>query len=120
MNFLARTPPRHFSVGKRKGILLSDCGSVFLAPDEQVALVDGEGRALAVVAKSWGYCMTPSINSRLIRMGYKTALTMNSGRIGIKVVDKERRKEFEEYILEEGGEIIEWLDERHAITDNQQ
>lgn len=118
MKIELRNPPRVFAVGKRAHINISDCGSIFLAPDEQVTFVNDKGQEVDVVAKDWGYYITPSINSRLLKQGYKTAITRNSqGRLYVKVVEKERVAEFEEYIRSEKSEIIEWLDEREQARE---
>ena len=118
MKLELKNPPRVFAVGKRKHINISDCGNIHLDPDEQVTFVNEKGQECDVVAKSWGYYITPSINSRLLKQGYKTAITRNSqGRLYVKVVDKDCVKEFEEYIRSENSEIIEWLDEREQARE---
>ncbi len=113
MKIELKNPPRVFVVGKHNHIKLSDCGNVFLDADEQLTFINKSGRELDVTAKSWGFYVTPSVNNRLLKQGYKTAITRNpQGRIYVKVVDKDCIKDFEDYVKSEDSEILEWLDER--------
>lgn len=113
MKLELKNPPRTFVVGKKGNIKLFDCGNVFLGDDEQLTFINKAGKELDITAKSWGFYVTPSVNHRLLRQGYKTAITRNpEGRIYVKVVDKDCIKDFEDYVKSENSEIVEWLDER--------
>jgi len=117
MRLELKEPPRIFVVGKRDHIKISDCGNVYLDDDEQLTFINRSGKQLDVTAKSWGFYITPSVNYRLLKQGYKTAITRNpQGRLYVKVVDKDCIKDFEKYVKSENSEILEWLDEREEPT----
>jgi hypothetical protein len=114
MRFVQTVPPRTFRVGLNSEIEISDCGRIHLEADEQVTFVTPSGKEHDFVAKSWGFYATPSVNSRLVDQGFKTALVSSpmSGRFFIMVVERERIDEFEEYLRETNQVVVEWLDER--------
>lgn len=104
-------PARVFEAGKEK-IRISDCGKIRLEPDELVTFVTKSGKRYDVAAKSWGFYATPSINSRLKKEGFKTALVKNNqGRFYVMLVESGKIKDFEKYIENEGQKIEKWLDE---------
>ena len=112
MRFEEKKPPRIFSVGANGDIHISDCGQIYLEPDEQVTFVTGDGKEYDVAAKNWGFYATPSVNGRLKDMGFKTALVKNTyGRYYIMIVDPSELGEFRKYLKEENNEIERWLDE---------
>lgn len=113
MRFERTDPVRVFQVGLDQQISISDCGRVYLEPDEQVTFVTPAGKEHDFVAKSWGFYATPSINGRLADQGFKTALVKNSfGKYYIMVVDPDKMADFNAYLKIERHEIAEWLDER--------
>ena len=113
MRFVPTDPPRRFRVGLDESIELSDCGRISLEADEQVTFVTRSGREHDVVAKSWGFYATPSVNGRLKREGFKAALVRNSqGMYYVMVVETDRIEDFHEYLRVERQELCEWLDER--------
>lgn len=113
MKFEPQDPPRTFRVGNRQSVEITDCGRVYLEPDEQVTFVSEAGREYDFVAKSWGFYATPSINGRLREQGFKTALVRNAaGRLYIMVVDKTHLNDFEAYCRTEQQKVEAWLDER--------
>ena len=113
MRIETSNPRRVFQVGLRKQIDISDCGRVYLEPDEQVTFVTPSGKEHDFVAKSWGFYATPSINGRLADQGFTTALVKNSfGKYYIMVVDPDQMADFNAYLEIERHEIAEWLDER--------
>ncbi len=105
-------PPRIFQVGLHK-ITISDCGKIYLEPDEQVTFTTPSGKEHDFAAKSWGFYATPSVNGRLVDQGFKTALVKNpQDRYFIIVVDIEKISEFEDYLRAEESEVIDWLDQK--------
>ncbi len=113
MRFERTDPMRVFQVGLDQQISISDCGRVYLEPDEQVTFVTRAGKEHDFVAKNWGFYATPSINGRLADQGFKTALVKNSfGKYYIMVVDPDKMADFNAYLKIERHEIAEWLDER--------
>ena len=113
MKFLPKNPPRKFCVGDQKQIELSDCGTVELSPDELITLTTPSGREYDVARKDWGFYATPSVNGRLAKQGFKTALVRNAhGMHYVMIVEPEKMEEFQKYILQENSIVEEWLDER--------
>lgn len=113
MKIDSKTPPRKYCCGLHNQIEISDCGTVYLEPNEQLTFVTESGKEHDFAAKSWGFYATPSVNGRLVRQGFKTALVQNSKKqYFIMVVDPARMNEFEAYLEEECQSVIEWLDER--------
>ncbi len=113
MRFERTDPVRVFQVGLDQQISISDCGRIYLEPDEQVTFVTQAGKEHDFVAKNWGFYATPSINGRLADQGFKTALVKNSfGKYYIMVVDPDKMADFKAYLKIERHEIAEWLDER--------
>ncbi len=101
-----------FKVGLAQQITIKDCGQIQLDPDEQVTFVTPQGAEYDLVRKDWGYYATPSVNDRLKRFGFKTALVRNSkGQVYIMLVEHERVADFERYLAEEKNFLQQWLDE---------
>ena len=75
MKNLLNESPRVFSVND---IEISDYGKIELDANEQITLINKSGQEYDIAAKDWGYYATPSLNSRLAKEGFKTALVKNS------------------------------------------
>ena len=112
MKILENKPARKFRVGLDRSVELSDCGKIYLKPDEQVSFMTSDGKEHDFCAKSWGFYATPSVNRRLKKEGFKTALVKNSlGHVFIMVVDKNKLKGFKAYLQSDKNQIVQWLDE---------
>ena len=113
MKIVKKEPPRKFLVGEDCKVEIADCGQIYLESDEQVSFVTVSGKEHDFAAKSWGFYATPSMNSRLVNEGFKTALVKNqSGRYYIMIVDADRLPDFEAYLSTAKNKVVEWLDER--------
>jgi len=113
MKIQIKDPPRKYRCGLHNQIEIDDCGEVYPEPNEQLTFFTKSGKEYDVAAKDWGFYATPSVNGRLVKQGFKTALVKNSrGQYYIMIVDKERNKEFHDYLDEEKQVVEEWLDER--------
>ena len=113
MNFEKKYPPRIFKVGLDETIKISDCGSIHLEQNEQITFVTSSGKEHDFAAKSWGFYVTPSINGRLKKQGFKTALVKNSSnKYYVMTVEVEQIDKFQAYIEIENQTVVEWLDER--------
>lgn len=111
--------PREFFVGKDQAITLKDMGRITLSPDEQVTFLSEEGAEYDLCRKSWGYYATPSLNDRLRRFGYKTALVRNTkGQGFVMLVDEKKTAEFFDYLKEEDNFLVSWLDEEFALGES--
>ena len=78
MKFNEENPPREFKVGLDNQIVIKDCGTIHMKPDEQITFVTDDGKEYDVARKDWGFYATPSMNGRLKNFGFKTALVKNS------------------------------------------
>lgn len=112
MKLVRNSPPREFMVGQDKNILIKDCGSIKLDPDEQITFLTGSDKEYDVARKNWGYYATPSLNSRLKDQGFKTGLIKNSsGRYFVMIVETDKISEFMIYLKQEKSYLEQWLDE---------
>ncbi len=111
MKIFPKNPPRKFKTGLNGNIEICDTGEINLDDDELITFTK-DGRRYDVVAKNWGYYATPSVNGRLAKEGYKTALVKNRfSRYYVLVVAEDKLKEFKEYLAADGQEVVSWLDE---------
>ena len=113
MKFEEKTPPRKFTVGQNDQLTIKDCGTIKLNPDEQITFITKDGKEYDVGRKDWGFYATPSINDRLKRFGFKTALVKNiKNQFYIMLVEKDKIIEFKSYCDSSRQTVETWLDER--------
>lgn len=105
-----KNTPREFSV---KGHTVKDFGKIFLEENEMVTFVTDTEKEFDFAAKEWGFYATPSVNSRLKKQGFKTALVVNEqNQLYIMAVDSEKMKEFKSYLkANQDNRVICWLDD---------
>ena len=112
VNFKNR--PRIYKVGFEDEITIEDHGTINLDKNQQITFLTEDYKEYDLCRKSWGFYATPSINSRLKKFNFKTALVKNiKGQIYIMLVEKEKIDEFHEYLKKEKNFILEWLDEKY-------
>lgn len=117
MKFTSKSPPRDYLAGTDTKVAISDCGTMELAPDEQITFVTPAGGELDVTRKEWGYYATPSLNKRLIGFGLRAVLVRNAQGDGfLLVVEDGKRESFDRYCDEQKLEILRWLDTAQAIA----
>jgi hypothetical protein len=118
MKFELKETPRTYKVGLENQITIKDMGTISLESDEQVTFITpGEGE-YDLCRKSWGYYATPSVNDRLKRFGFKTAVVRNSkGQVYIMIVEISKMTAFQDYLAEECNEVIQWLDEEPLVRE---
>ena len=105
-------PARKFSVGNRESIEISHVLNIELLPDEQITFLSETQQEYDFVRKEWGYYTTPSINNRLKRNRYKTALVKNAtDHIYVMAVDVGQMEKFRDYLAAEKNEVLFWLDD---------
>ena len=119
MKFTSIEPPRKFvASGAGLQVILSDCGRVELAPNEQVTFVVEGGAEYDVTRKEWGFYATPSMNGRLRSFGLRSALVMSStGKLFLMLVEADREASFLEYIRADRQRLICWLDDDKSVSD---
>lgn len=113
MKIKTKSPPREYYVGTKKNITIKDCGTISLLDDEQITFLTSTKAEYDICKKSWGFYATPSLNSRLLKFNFKTALVKNSKeQVYIMIVEKNKLSEFFEYLKNDKNELVEWLDEK--------
>lgn len=117
MIFEPKDPPRRFEVGNTIRFPMSDCGTLRLAPDEQVTLVTEAGGEYDVARKDWGFYATPSLNGRLPQFGLRAVLIRNrgTGRYFVLLVERGRESLFDAYCEQENLAVVHWLDSTEAL-----
>ena len=116
MDLELKRVPRKFKARPGSRQKVSDCGKIHLRADEQITLVTVAGKEYDVTAKAWGFYATPSVNSRLLHQGFRTALVRNpEGKVFVMIVAEDCLKEFQSHLKKEKQEILEWLHE-HALS----
>jgi len=110
MELNLKTTPREFEV---KGVRIKDFGKIFLDKNEMVSFKTKSGKEYDFVAKEWGFYATPSVNSRLKKEGFKTALIVNeSNQLYVMSVEKEKIEKFHKYLkYNQDNKLICWIDE---------
>lgn len=118
MKFVPKDPPRRFTVGNAAKFEIADCGTMHLAPDEQVTFVTEDGAEYDVACKDWGFYATPSLNGRLESFGLRGVLIQNrgTGRYFVLLVERGREPSFEAYLREENLRVVHWLDSSEACA----
>ena len=116
MKFEPKQPPRRFVVGNAAKFEMADCGTLRLAPDEQITFVTEAGGEYDVARKSWGFYATPSLNGRLEAFGLRGVLIRNrgTGRYFVLLVERGQEAAFETYLEAENLRIVHWLDNTAA------
>lgn len=107
-NFLQN--PRVFTVKEHS---IKDFGKIYLSENEMISFKTKSSKEYDFVAKEWGFYATPSLNSRLQKEGFKTALVVNEhNQIYIMVVENDKIPLFKNYLkTNQDNRIICWLDE---------
>lgn len=110
-----KNPPRKFKVGLEKNITIQDHGTIYLDDNQQITFLTKDNKEYDLCRKSWGFYATPSVNSRLLKFNFKTALVKNSkNQYYVMLVEKDKIDDFNNYIKNDKNELIEWLDERNT------
>jgi hypothetical protein len=111
MKFDCKEPPRMYAAGFERKVMIRDCGTLHLSPDEQVTFVTDTGREYDVTRKDWGFYAAPSLNGRLSSFGLRGVLVRNrEGRYFLLLVEVEKEERFEAYCQSENLELVTWLD----------
>lgn len=99
--------PRLFTVND---ILIKDYGKIQLDKDEMISFITKSKREYDFTAKDWGFYVTPSINGRLKKKGFKIALVKNNKeKIFIMAVENNKKTLFKKYCDNQIIKIIKWL-----------
>ena len=106
---------RVFSV---KGHEIKDLGKILLDNNELVTFKTPSGKNFDFVAKEWGFYATPSMNDRLKKEGFKTALVVNEiDQLFIMAVEEDKLDIFSEYLKKnQDNKVICWLDDFYSVN----
>ena len=108
-----KDPPRIFNASKDGEITsIKDCASINLSPGEQVTFFTADGKETDFCRTGWGYYATPSINGRLERFHFKTALVCNNqAQYFIMLVEDEKIDLFNEFLEKYDEKLVCWLND---------
>lgn len=107
--------PRVFMVG---GIEVHDTGKIYLEPNEMVSFKTPAGNECDFTATPWGFYLAPSINSRLKREGFKTALVINGkNKLFVNAIEADKMELFNSYLKTNNSRVLCWLDEWLAFEE---
>ena len=116
MKFEPKIPPREFEVGYDVKGTIRDCGTMRLAPDEQITFVTDDGGEYDLTRKEWGFYATPSLNGRLAGFNLRAVLVKNRvNRFFVMLVERGKEDAFDRYVRQEPLVIITWLDSLEAL-----
>ena len=109
---------RVFSV---KGHEIKDLGKILLDSNELITFKTPSGKNFDFVAKEWGFYATPSMNDRLKKEGFKTALVVNEiDQLFIMAVEEDKLDIFSEYLKKnQDNKVICWLDNFYNKNGNE-
>lgn len=101
---------RNFLVGEKLNKLkIRHVGNITLKNNEQITYLFKKSE-YDFVKKNWGFYATPSINGRLRKEGFFSALVKNKNEnIYLMVVHKTKLSEFKRYCKVHNQKVIKWL-----------
>ena len=112
-----KDPPRVYDVGRTVIVQMRDCGTVHLAPDEQLTFKTESGAEYDLARKDWGFYATPSLNGRLQQFGLRAVMVKNLiGRFFVLLVEAGKEPLFEKYVAVEELQVIAWLDKTENLS----
>ena len=120
MKTIIKKRPRLYNVGIDNKIIIKDYGKIKLSTNEQISFIGNSG-LYDFCRKNWGFYSTPSINKRLKNNNFETYLVKNIyDNIYLWTVEKNKKKLFHKYLVEEYHDIIirldNLIDEKHLIN----
>ena len=117
MKINKKDPPRTFEVGIDQSTVLSDCGEVYLEPNEQVTFKTHSEGEYDFVRKDWGFYASPSLNSRLLKFNLRAVLVKNvtSKHYYILVVERGKEASFDLYCDTEHLKVVVWMDNQESL-----
>jgi len=99
--------PRLFTVNDMS---IKDYGKIQLNKNEMISFITKSKREYDFTAKDWGFYVTPSINGRLKKEGFKIALVKNNtGKFFIMAVENNKKILFKKYCSNDMLKIIKWM-----------
>lgn len=110
MKIYKKKKPRIFLVSKKNKIFLKDVGKIYLNNNENLTFITENKKKHEICKKDWGFYATSSINNRLKKEGFKTALVKTHNKYFIMIVDSIKKKSFKTYCKKEHITVVQWLD----------
>ena len=101
---------REFIVGERNNKLkIKHVANVNLNNNEQITFLFKKSE-YDFVKKNWGFYATPSINRRLVKEGFLSALVTNKKKmVYLMVIHKSKIIAFKKYCKDHNQKIVKWL-----------
>lgn len=115
MQIFKKKKPRKYHAGNN--VFIKDCGKILLNSDEQITFITKKKNQYDLAKKNWGFYATPSINSRLKKFKFRTAIikSLNSGKYFIFILEKGKEKAFNKYLKQENFKVILWFDKKSDL-----
>ncbi len=111
MKIKFKKKPRIFNPTKE--VKIKNYGSIELHNGDQFYL-KLKNSYNEITRQNWGFYLTSSCNSRLKKNGFKTAIVKSKmgkkDKIFVKIVLKNKIKEFNKYLKKNKSEVLSWLD----------
>ena len=99
--------PRKFSV---QDVTITDYGKIFIDSNQMISFVTKSKKKYDFTCKEWGFYISPSINSRLKKEGFKIAQVKNKkGKFYLMAVEREKKSSFKSYCFDQQLKILKWL-----------
>ena len=116
MKLTLKEPPREFLV---RGRSLRHMGDVELDCGEFLSVSAGGGGGCDIAGAEWGLYLGPSLNDRLMRMGYRAALVRTyDNKIFLQAVAENKIELFNNYLHEQNMEVVQWIDNTFGFPEN--
>ena len=116
MEIYRKGPPRLFVVND---ITIADHGKVKLEAGDMITVTTKSGKECDLSAMDWGLYLGSSINSRLLKEGFRVALVKNAqGKFFINAVEIDKIESFKKYLkLAPESKLVCWLGETQNDID---
>ena len=92
-------------------IIITHVADLKLANNELITIKVNKKTEYDITRKNWGFYSTPSINKRLLKYRFDSAITHNPnfGTYFMMIVEKNKKKEFIKYLKSQNMVLITWL-----------
>jgi hypothetical protein len=97
-----------------KNINIKKVANIKIKNDCMVTFINNDKKEYDFCKKKWGYYATPSINHRLTDNNFRTVIIKNIlNKHFICVVEKDKIKEFSDYLKKDKQKVIMWLNNKN-------
>ena len=99
---------------KNKNTKIKKAANIKLNNDCVITFISSDKKEYDFCKKKWGYYATPSINHRLTDNNFRAVIIKNIlNKHFICVVEKDKIKEFRDYLKKDKQKVIMWLNNKN-------